>query len=72
LAVIQESMPLHGNTDQEKIKLDIDTLDPATLWKLYIDVAVPKPTSPGAAVAGEAETNGCSSIAADYKHQQHS
>lgn len=35
LATIQESMPQLKNTDQDEIELDMDTLDPKTLLKLY-------------------------------------
>lgn len=35
LAVIQESMPQLRNTDQDEIELDIDSLDPGTILKLY-------------------------------------
>ncbi|KAF5102710.1 hypothetical protein D0Z00_000202 [Geotrichum galactomycetum] len=81
LTVIQESMPQLRNTDQEEIELDMDTLDPATLWKLYTYVVAPKAASSAvtassagtAAATGEPDTNGnSSSAAADYKHQQHS
>lgn len=79
LTVIQESMPQLRNTDQEEIELDMDTLDPATLWKLYTYVVAPKPassapsvSSAGAATTREADSNGTSGTTGEYKHQQHS
>jgi hypothetical protein len=72
-----ESMPQLCNTYHQEIELDINTLDPAMLWKFYTYVMVPKPaaassapTTAGAAALGKVKTNSSSSAAANYKHQQ--
>lgn len=57
LTVIQESMPQLRNTDQDEIELDMDTLDPATLMKLY-NYAVRKDEGKSRASFGSKSTGG--------------